>query len=664
MNNIKYLTAMICAAGLLMAGNQAQAQVVGTPYLVPMGAALLDDAGKIYYFNCSVPADTIYSAIEDTTATTFAAQQINGTLPSGGVAPYSYQWQYQLIGSTTWTAVPAGGTSQNYTPGAEFADSILYRRRVTDGAGAVGYTNFTQAFVAPTNESLGLRGKDFFLAFGSNINSPSNQVRIVNPNASAASVTLTFKNLASLNTTLTVPANSVYTHTLSVNQYNAVLQGSASKANNKSLNITSNVPISVFALNTANVSTDATAVYPVGTLGTDYYNLSYISPTTTYYSQIIVIATEDNTNVYQNTLGGTLLTTLNTGQVYVTQAAATERSGLHYISDKPIAYFISVGLALVPSTHNSGDILFEQLQSVDKWGTHFLVPQTEQTKTRIRVLASQDGTVIDGTGFTIPSTVPTGSANSLNLNAGKWVELDCTVAEGAYIYSNHPVMVCSYMVGNDYTTAANDGDPAQSWVAPIEQKSRRISVSRFYASTSAINKHFALLITKTSGKASTTVSIGGGAATAVSGVTWHDNAASGLSFCSYTLPDNNFYTFDNPNGLVIQGYGYGPYESYSYLAGAASRNMTAPLLVNDSYSDEMAGETYDDCNAITFECDASETPTSVAWKINGAVRAAQANQTTWSDTFSVGDYLVEMTAVVDGQTITERTWFRVRCCTP
>ncbi|MDR1861106.1 MAG: IgGFc-binding protein, partial [Bacteroidales bacterium] len=569
----------------------------------------------------------------------------------------------------TWTNVPANGTGQNYTPATELAHGIKYRRKVTDGQGTFGYSNTVQVFVVtpttmPNVDAGSNKGKDFWVTFGQIVGYYSSdpslfmQLKIVAD--TTTQITLDFTNDASANDVITIPGGVVHTYSFSDAQKAAVYNDAVvTSVSDLSVHITSDNPIILYSSYLYPACTDATEVYPTGSLGKEYYHPGY-QPLSSFYDIGLMIATQNNTHIYQNTLGGTLLATLSIGQVFnYCGSIGQDITGTHFVSDKPLAYFATTG-PNIPYGYGAVDITYEQLFSVDRWGKNFYVPQTIQGVSRIRVIASMNGTVVDGSNFTIPTT--TGSQNSPNLNAGQWVELECSIADGCYVFANHPIMVCAYLVGDSYTAVSNDGDPALSWIAPIEQKTHNVMVSRFSASSSLINQHFAMLITETSAKNQTTVSIGGATPVAVSGVTWYDNAASGLSYCSYTLPDDNYYIFDNPNGMVVGGYGLGSYESYYYLAGSASRILSASLKINGDYSDEMIGETYGECNAITFECDASETPASVIWRINGVTQPAYNNLTSWSAALPVDDYVLEMEAVIGDNTFTQITWFRVRCC--
>jgi hypothetical protein len=593
--------------------------------------------------------------------------EINGDLPSGGNGNYTYQWEYSL-NDYNYTPVPSGGDGQYYTPGTEIAYGIHYRRKVTDGQGEFGYSNTVQIFLVTLTTTPEItinsnRGRDFWLAFGVNYDEywmTSNDVTLQLKIAAEAAtqVTLTFPNDPTCNEVISIAAGDVQTIDLTTAQKVAVYN-TESGITTKSLHITSDADIIVYAINLYQYTTDATAVYPVGSLGKEYYHMGYTPISFDSYSRdgFIVVAVENNTHVYENAINGTLLATLNAGEVftYFGQYSVEELVGMHIVTDKPVAYFVNTTICFVPYDYWAGDILFEQLFSVDRWGEHFFVPQTEQGIIRVRVMAAMNGTTVSGTNF----TVITGSTS---LNAGEWFELECANIAGCSVHADKPIMVCAYLVGDDYEINNVTGDPAMGWIPPIEQKTRDVMASRFIAPGSALNNHYAFIITSTDGKDNTTIAVGNGVPAPISGVTWYDNADVGLSFCSYNLPDDNFYRFDNPNGVVVGGYGFGAYESYFYLGAAASRVLSPAMKINGYYSDEVIGMTFGNCNQITFECSSSSPPSSITWTLNGELQPGHTHQAIWSENLPVGDYIARMDVIINEELFTYVTWFRVRCC--
>ncbi len=88
---------------------------------------------------------------------------ISGSTPvSGGVKPYSFQWENRTSTAAAFVAIP-GATGEQYQPPV-ITQSTQYRRKVTDGAGRIAYsdvlsvqyisTALNGGTIAPTNSSI------------------------------------------------------------------------------------------------------------------------------------------------------------------------------------------------------------------------------------------------------------------------------------------------------------------------------------------------------------------------------------------------------------------------------------------------------------------------------------------------------------------------------
>ncbi|MDR0799154.1 MAG: IgGFc-binding protein, partial [Dysgonamonadaceae bacterium] len=441
------------------------------------------------------------------------------------------------------------------------------------------------------------------------------------------------------------------TYKLSLDQKTAVFNGSSplTGVSNLSVHITSTDSIAVYAISQVNASTDATNVLPVSTYGMDYYHLGYkplfINPDYDY-DGYCVIAQENGTDIYVNGVQ-TPVATLNKGQVYHSYATR-DLTGNRLSSNKPVAYFVMISGVNIPDGSGYSDCMFQQLPPVKQWGKRFVVPNTVQTKGRIRVVAAYNGTTLTQSGATLQTSPGKGS---LSLNAGEFAEFEILNGNGCYIQSNQPVGVCSYLVSGTYTglsmADAHRGDPAEAWVAPIEQTMPSVLMAPFVPTgTSQLTYHYALIVTPTNGKANTTASINGNAPTNISSsITWKDNVGgSGYSFGSYPL-NNSSYLFSNPNKLFVSGYGMGAAESYYYLAGSAAIDLAADFTVNNEPRMNVEGKSL--CGITDFECKATfqgQTPSSITWKLDGQVVTAYQNQAIATITIlSKGLHTISMT---------------------
>ncbi|MDR2125853.1 MAG: gliding motility-associated C-terminal domain-containing protein [Prevotellaceae bacterium] len=516
------------------------------------------------------------------------------------------------------------------------------------------------------SQATSTQGTDFWLSFGRNRDISYTvvnlQVRIVT--GDAATVTFTYTESGTTNT-VNIAAGSVYTHAFLSSERSRVYSfytGTTSK----SLHIESDVPVSVYTLNQKEYTADATNILPINGLGNDYYHISYKSNDYTYNDGYTLVATENNTEIYED---GILKETLQKGQVYSAYFGATDVTGKHITSNHPVAYFVTNGGVWLPtSLRNGADCLYQQLVPVNKWGNNFLVPVTHRGIERVRIVASQDGTVISQSGGTITTDDGGYSTPSLNLNRGQFVELETNLNTcGCYISSNKPVGVCTYLVGEYYSPPVSKGDPSIGWVPPVEQSINGALIAPFIPTggASQLDEHFALIVTPTATKNQTTMAIGTNPPTGLSGGQWCDNTASNFSF--YSIPLNNntsdAYYFANPYGLTVMGYGIGNTESYYYLAGAASRDLDAAFYANNVHYQDLDGNLLCD-TVVNFRASLqyamNTVPGYLKWYVDGVEQTAARDILEWSCTLPVGVHNVYIKVLdMDNDTITLSATFGV-----
>ena len=439
-----------------------------------------------------------------------------------------------------------------------------------------------------------------------------------------------------------IPPRDVYTlWNLSTTQIDAMYNMEMGTSY-KSIRIVTDHPVTAYAMNQTNVSTDATNLLPITALGMDYYQISY-SPRSGANDAYAVIATEDNTQVWHN---GASLPILNTGQVYY--RTSSDMTGSHITSDKPVAFFSLNEGVIIPTNSGSGDCLMQQLAPVTTWGYNFFVPVSDlttpyytDTKDRVRIVASQNNTKISQEGGIIQNV--TGGQTSLNLDAGQWVELEITLLKkGCYIQADQPIGVCAYLTSRDYNNSSFS-DPAIAWVPSIEQTASQAMIAPFIpTATSVLNTHKALVITPTETKNDTRVSVSGAPPVALTGGTWRDNADAEMSFYIMPLANNSTttYHFTNQNGLIVMGYGTGPAESYYYLGYSAMRNLNAYFTANGVHYQDFPEELF--CTTeIEFTAELNEV-INWKWYINNVEQPLLEDVQTWTHTFTPGDHTIKM----------------------
>jgi hypothetical protein len=272
---------------------------------------------------------------------------------------------------------------------------------------------------------------------------------------------------------------------------------------------------------------------------------------------------------------------LSAGDVYY-NPMTSDNTGRHVTSNKPVAYFSHATLAQVPSGRGFGDIIFEQLMPVDRWGTQFLIPNASQNgntmNNLVRIVASVNGTKVNFSGATRNAGVNISSGGTLN--AGQWVELLISNTNGAcYINADKPVGVCAYLVGSGASGAnTRYGDPSIAWIPPVNQPVQHITILPFMFPLDGNNLHtnfdesnclhYAMIITKTSTKTQTKINN----TSVTSG--WTDNSASGYSYYirqfNNTSEINSVFSIENPSGVIVLCCGIARVESYYYNAGSGA----------------------------------------------------------------------------------------------
>jgi hypothetical protein len=375
-----------------------------------------------------------------------------------------------------------------------------------------------------------------------------------------------------------------------------------------------------------------------------------------------IVATQNGTDIFEN--GTPVATNLSVGQVYFGPAnSSTDMSGYHITSNNPIAYFSAHDYCNI---NGGGDNFFQQFSPISTWGKNFLVPVTNRELELVRIQASQNGTVVTVSSGTIMPVV--GGQTSYNLNAGEWVELKILLADkGCYIQSNNPIQVASYMVGTLYGSQVDNravnpgsyGDESMTIIPPIEQTVKTALIAPFVAQN--LITHFAMVVTPTATKDSTTVSVSGAAPvpiTSLGGGVWYDNPSSGMSFYSGPLAANanTSYLFENKAGLIAFAYGYGTAISYYYQAGSAMRTLDAAFYVNDVHDEELGDTVF--CSqsfqlSAELQGDLSTQPGFLKWYINGVEETAAQDLTTWNKTLPGGAYQIKMVALLDDNVTTK-----------
>lgn len=242
----------------------------------------------------------------------------------------------------------------------------------------------------------------------------------------------------------------------------------------KGVHVTSDVPISVYAESIDFATNEASLIYPVPSLGTEYRVMAYtgVPGLDAIASELLIVATEDGTEVEiiptAATLGGhpaglPFVVQLDQGASYQVCAASaigdltgtvvrtTQQSGP---CDR-IAVFGGSVCATIPAGCPACDHLFEQQIAVPFWGsTYFSVPWVGSNGYTYRVLANLNNTTVLVDGV------------AQGLGAGQFLEVNGTDIPHCFS-SDLPVSVALYMESADCT---GYGDPSFVMLTDADQE--------------------------------------------------------------------------------------------------------------------------------------------------------------------------------------------------
>jgi hypothetical protein len=422
-----------------------------------------------------------------------------------------------------------------------FLSLLIFPLWVIKGTAQMVGTPYPPPYMPNVCMAPSTQGKEFWVSFGPNFDITDYLLALnIATGDSSTKVELTFmagNDLAAPNTVLagstaiySIGSNSVKYIDLSAvqnttsgtgsavfntakNMKPAVYLPTAEGQGSRTLYIKADQPVSVYAFNTGFTTTDATILLPIDTWGNEYFRLSYRinipafpggggePPHPTNYDYEMIIANENDTEIKLVTGGtSTTLATLQRGEVYY-NAAASDRTGRHITSTKPVAYFTHNTITYLPNNKVWADILLEQLAPVDHWGKKFLVPNAfENSYTSsgietniIRVVASAANTTVKFPGATRFNTDGnsgvTGTGTTCTLaSPGSWVALQISgnVQDNpsCYIEADKPVGVAAYMTGGAGNTTTQralsvNGDPSIAWIPALNQSIAKVEITPF-----------------------------------------------------------------------------------------------------------------------------------------------------------------------------------------
>lgn len=460
------------------------------------------------------------------------------------------------------------------------------------------------------------KGTDFWLAYAGHIDGKLSRMTLFL--SSDINSTYKVEGNGQVISTGNIVANVITPVFIDPNVVDVHIASSDVVESNKGIHITSGSPISVYSIISNSARTGASLILPTKALGREYYAFSYQntggSQNNAARSEFTIVAVEDDTEIEitptASSFNGTrqanatykITQKLNKGDIYQYQSANDVSGSLIRTlgNCKPIAVFSGSTWTAFCEDGNTrtnpnvsmpgrptpigGDNLYQQLFPVSSWGKNFVTAPFFNTENgnidAIRVIVSEDNTNITVNGS---NTLAFGTTLSNPYKKGSIITYFTN--KPSILKSDKPIGVAQYQTAQNCNSAnpLNNqaplfpGDPEMTILNPIEQTLSDITVfsklNSIVGVRTNISKYFLNIIIKTADASDLTVDD-----IAVTNLKAIDNEYSYAVLDVTSSQDQ--HRIKASGGFVAIAYGYGPVESYAYLAGADVRNLFQNISAN------------------------------------------------------------------------------------
>lgn len=402
--------------------------------------------------------------------------------------------------------------------------------------------------------------------------------------------------------------------------YNAGCTNVSGSPTGTAIHVTATDSIALYLLNLGHNSLDITNALPTPVLRSDYMVQCYPSKLSTdYRSEVVVVATENNT-VVDITLGGptmngfsagsTQTVTLQCGQAYQLrgrQQGEGDLTGTRITArdDKKIAVYSGHFCAYVEPNCASCDHIFDQALPTDYWGRKFVVRGTESMfPDHIRLMALEDDCEV--TIFP-----PNTGRHLVTLSAGEVYDFTLSqTSSECYLESSSPMSVCLFMG----SSGNGQGDPTLINIPPIDHPVKNATFATY--STAYTNTHCVNIFAKTT--AMPRIRLDGNEILGSRPLAGHADFSTARVF----VPEGPHTLTTTGEGFVAYAYGVGSHESYGFSVGMALANRgIEELYVNGICCD--SGMVVDVCypDSVELKVDVTGIADSVLWFRNNVFKA-------------------------------------------
>ncbi|OEK04351.1 T9SS type B sorting domain-containing protein [Roseivirga misakiensis] len=450
------------------------------------------------------------------------------------------------------------------------------------------------------NAQVTTEGRDFWFGFMQNFDpSAPSSLEIFLTSKERAEVEI-FIYTDSRTITITVEPGVTHREVIASLTDNPFAASGSAQSQRRAIRVTSDVDISVYALNSRSRSADAAVILPVNTLGNQYYVSAYWEeyPTGDNFnsnnngeqdspSSFLIVAAADDTQIQITpsvnargfNAGQTYDITLNQGDVYQVQADGDLTGTLIELNNdnttecKNFAVFggnqwgrVTGGDDCQSGSDIGGfaaDHLYEQMFPVSTWGENYIAaPYELRTAYVLQITAAEDDTriVIGG--------------DVINLDAGMTERRLETDVVG--IFADKPIQVAQFSqaLSCDNNTNAGPGDPFMIMLSPNEQKLTQITFNALTANV--IDNYFVTIITETAHIGDLTLD-----GNTIPSTDFISVPGSGFSYANVGINIGEDYTLVSDAGFIAYIYGFGNIESFGYAAGASLENLDLVIVGDD-----------------------------------------------------------------------------------
>lgn len=461
-------------------------------------------------------------------------------------------------------------------------------------------------------------GTDFWFGFmeGRNYNQSGHYLQITVTSAYNTNFRLTYGDLETLYGSYSVAANSSIVLQIPWEMFE--VRGSES-AEYQGLHLVADAPVNVYALNWDNRSADVAVIYPLESIGDDYFVMCYTphvnettngTPGNGRNSEFLVVATANNTRVEitpsvettgNKPAGVPFSVTLQKGQTYQVQSMNKvlpnqgDLSGSYIKADKPIAVYSGNLATSVPKLEgvNAWDHLYEQMPPMYSWGRdYYAAPMMERGADRYRVLASQDGT-----------NVTVDALGSFQLDRGKFEEFVLTKNQASRISADKPVLVVQF--SQSQSVDGQYGDPSMIVLSSTSQTKNNVTFEAY--NLRSIAAHYINIISKTSQVGNLRFD---GASFSALGYSFKPFTGSEYAYVQMpvTRGTHTLLNTQADQGFLAYVYGFGDLESFGYGVG-----FNLNLVLDLGRSTKFKGDTVLLCAGDTLTLDPGPYFDSYLW---------------------------------------------------